>query len=391
MKEFRHISLAALLLLAAVSCRTSLPEDAERPLCTFGAAIGETTSRTTLTDGFKVAWSKGDALRIFSPSCPEGGVFVIDSTCAGSQYGSFTGFDIGAGPYYAVYPAEAALALNGSELSVKLPDTQVYAPGSFADGTNISVSRSDSAFFMMRNLCGALRLQLTGSASITSVTLSSSDVLAGTARVTFDGSGIPATDLSSAPDGVKAITLNCPSAVRLDKNEATAFHFIVPAGTLAGGFTMKATDDECGTWEKTAPAAEKNTVERSCMKLMSVCPYIRTSSPFLIKSTYGVYDLSDPSDPVVVRAYVKKKDQYATRKSATAYQFRIQNLTSSQAVVIDVPLKAEVGQDYRIDVTSYGNTGVKSVKNRKVRLEGANAARRWYVDDEGKTGYIIPK
>ena len=79
-------------------------------------ATGESSSGTkTALSGNQVLWSEGDCISIFNAACPAGEEYSIAPGDSGKGEASFTGTDIGAGPWYSLYP------IRCRGLSVKEP------------------------------------------------------------------------------------------------------------------------------------------------------------------------------------------------------------------------------------------------------------------------------
>ena len=386
MKHYSLTFAAAALLLLSASCRTAAPAEEDAPAQTFTADIASPDTRTALTPAFKTVWSAGDEIRIFSASAPEGKVYVTDSTAAGSSTARFSGPALGEGPYYAVYPASAGLQLTDTTLVVDIPSTQKYVPGNISAGAAIAVSRSEDSHLKFSNLCGILRIGVTGSFSIASAQLSTlgEESLWGRTAVTF-GQGVPTA--APATSGGSTITLECPSCVQLC-DSASFFHFVVPALSLAEGFTIRLEDTQKGACEKTS-SANAGGVPRSAIVLLPDFRYLQTESAFCNLTNYGAYDLSDPANPSAIRTYVKKKDQYSKHEETSTHTFRIMNPGTGEALSIAVPANLEEGDECKATIKAAAIEGLSSQKRKVLRLMKQTSGRRYFVDDENSIGYIV--
>lgn len=277
----RFILIAAAVSLA-FSCGREEPEVALHPdgaLRTFEAVLeSPSVSRTSLATGGKVVWSEGDQIKLFNAAQTGGSVFSADAASAGGSSAVFRGSIDGDSPFYAVYPASAGVALSGNELGISLPSVQEYASGSFAPGANPAAAYStDRTHLQFRNLCGLLCVQLTGTASVCSISVTSADneALWGSGTVAFGDA--PLLSLRYTGKDQRTLTLECPSAVQLSKDTPQAFYFVVPAGTLAGGFTVTVKDSDGGSQTKSSRAGLD--LRRSSMCSLSPLEYNGAALP----------------------------------------------------------------------------------------------------------------
>lgn len=195
---------------------------------------GENTTKTEL-DGNSVIWSAGDKMKVFSTSDASGKTFVLNSG-AGTSTGHFFG-EIPAGDtFFAVYPTSATY--NGaSTFTFSLPAEVEYTEGSFAPGSNpmLSATSNDITSFSMKNLCGVLKLRLTGTIEVSSLELSFTSSVSGTGTVARGGNTLTMTGSLEAD---KKVTMSCPD-IELDESAPQDFYFVLPAGEY-DGMTIKA-------------------------------------------------------------------------------------------------------------------------------------------------------
>ncbi len=221
MKNLAKIFMAVAALVA-VSCTTDATEDLTANI----VGGGETTitlsleeSRTQLgekVDGvYPLYWSAGDKISV-------NGVESAELTEGGSASATFTLGGTINYPYSVVYPASSAN-------QVTFLAEQTYTPGTFCAGAAPMygyAANADEAI-QMTNLVGALRLDVSGDATLSSLTIEAeSGNLAGTYKVDC------ATGALTLVEGTASnkVTLSFDEGLKLGA-EATPIHVAVPAGS----------------------------------------------------------------------------------------------------------------------------------------------------------------
>ena len=302
MKKLTIISMAALLLLAA-SCKKE--KKTEPGGDAVFRAITETHSGDSKTQlvNKAVNWISGDAIKVFDANTPSN-AYVFTATSGGSPQTGFSGeapksfFE--STSFTAFYPSSDDVKFEESNYKITLPDTQTYAANSFGPGANPMAAVSTTTELPFKNICGLLKLQLYAEETnryVKSITLKSNmsdEMLWGTGTVTFDSDGIPS--LSDLASGGSTLTLDCGS-VKLGTSESpTVFYFVVPSGTLAGGFTVTVTDtDDKPILIKAAKAdtdTKANEIQRSritAMPALKVAPIGALPGLFSISNSQQVF------------------------------------------------------------------------------------------------------
>lgn len=255
-------------------------------------------TRTSLSDDLKVLWSEGDAIVTFFGKTTRQ-KFVIDSECAGSNEGSFTKdseyIHPGSGSTIedniAFYPfcEPSCKAVDGGYTltGLILPEVQKYAHDSFAEGAfpMIAVTEDTGDYdFCFKNLCGALKLQLTGTATVKELKLTGNagEKLSGKAvAYGFHDNQNPLIVMQE--DAKESVSLDCGSGVQLNEAAATTFIFSLPPVDFEKGFTVTivTADGKTGTLS----TEKKNPVVRSRMLQMPVIPF-EVSGPVLAEGDY---------------------------------------------------------------------------------------------------------
>ena len=263
--------LLATLALMAVSCQQVEPLVEADVVCgpEFSAQADEfnTLTKTSLANGKSVVWSSGDQLAIFQGRSVADKYQVKDD-CVGSTSGSFSIVASGEGAptatfqsNVALYPYEDGLecipvlqegAVTSYQISgLTIPAVQTYIPGSFPDDSFLMAAMTSGLSdhtLKFKNLCGALKLQLKGTAKVKTIELKGNDnePLSGDATATIYPDGItPSITMNS--NASTTVTLDCGDGVQL--NETTAIDFIIPIPPTAfvKGFTVIVTDVQGGT------------------------------------------------------------------------------------------------------------------------------------------------
>ena len=292
-KRFVYSFLAA---LAVCSCQVEeIDETAKESTLevikeakVFTAITDDTTSpetRTSLDAEGNVLWKQGDQVSIFAGSTINEQYQVTDAsdgkTAASlnkvSDPGFVAGTDIDHNVAFYPYVSTAAIAKSASSYvisDITLPATQTYAKGSFGNGAFPMAAVTGSTGDMnlkFKNVLGGLKLQLKGTASIASISITgnNNEVLCGAAEVTVANGNIPSINLTDA--SAKTVTLDCGAGVALNSETATPFIIALPPITMTGGFTVIVTDTEGKQME--IKTTKSQTITRSSLLKMPVVVY----------------------------------------------------------------------------------------------------------------------
>ena len=177
-----------LTILALTGCQTkeldSLNEDSK----VFTAVIDDDFSaetKTSLDGEGNVLWKRGDQVSIFAGSTVNEQYQVSDAsdgkTAASlnkvSGGGFVAGTEIDNNVAFYPYASTAEIAKSGVSYvisGVELPATQTYAAGSFGNGAfpmATVTSSTEDMNLKFKNVLGGLKLQLKGTSTITSITV----------------------------------------------------------------------------------------------------------------------------------------------------------------------------------------------------------------------------
>lgn len=193
MKKIKYILTAATFCTILQSCEVvqicQSREHMEQK--TFVSTLAPDT-KTTLVDGKKVYWTEGDAISIFDNSSWSNNRFA--ATDLNANTATFSGYTKpDATAYYALYPysPEASCASDGT-IKVKLPRSQKAVPGTFDTGLNISVAVTKDESLAFKNVCALVKMTVPQEMDeVVSLTLSSTEPLAGDMKIAIDKEGVP--------------------------------------------------------------------------------------------------------------------------------------------------------------------------------------------------------
>ncbi|MBR0519263.1 leucine-rich repeat protein [bacterium] len=243
-------------------------------------------TRTTLDGEGNVLWKMGDQVSIFAGSTVNEQYQVTDAsdgkTAASLNKvgggGFVAGTEIDNNVAFYPYASTAEIAKSGSNYvisGVEFPATQTYAAGSFGNGAFPMVAVTSSTEDMnlkFKNILGGLKLQLKGTATIASITITgkNNEKLYGDAEVTVTYGGTPSISLTDA--SAKTVTLDCGAGVTLDAETATPFIIALPPMTMSNGFTVVVTDAEGKQME--ISTSKSQTITRSNLLRMPAVNYV---------------------------------------------------------------------------------------------------------------------
>lgn len=287
-----------------------------------------TGTKTVLGENRSVVWSSEDCIAIFEGKDVGHAYQVLDSY-VGKSSGEFAeveglvteGTDAAIEGSIAVYPFNEALTVtsgdNGDYVieGVTFPSEQKYVAGSFSDEAFPMVAVTSDKNLSFKNVGGVLKLSLTGSYSVSSITLTgnSGELLSGPATVTLGPDGIPSVTMSD--DASTSVSLVCDPAVELDPEKATDFNISIPPTVFEEGFNISIIDSY---GESRGKSTDKlNKVERSKMLVM----------PELANSDYAYIDLSN--NPEWETGIIAEDGRYLLVKKDTTNNGYISYINSS--------------------------------------------------------------
>lgn len=296
MKRFLY-SIFALLTLTACT-ETYIEEQGAIQTDTHNELIvsfeGGNDTRIQLNEAQKTVWTKGDIVSVFYRSDANQKWQYQGST--GSRTGNLKRVSEGTATtktnrIVVAYPYNENYYFNAETYNIEamLPATQHYLHGSYGLDGNIMVSSSEFNQFELKNVCGWLKVQLTGAGKVKSITLEGQwgiEQVAGLIYInTEDASctlgsekgNISDDDSDSTPDGAGGVlvfddtihtqvTLDCGEGVSLSQTPK-AFYIALPPMTFSQGLrvTVESTNGE----KYTKGTTKEVTIERNTIQPMA--------------------------------------------------------------------------------------------------------------------------
>ena len=284
MKKFYIFALAAIFFAACATDQTAdvQPIDASETL----TVSFEEDTRIQLNEAQKTVWTEGDLVS----------VFYLSNANQKWQFQGKTGDRTGTlkrvmnveatqemSSTVVVSPYNENYYINPRTCNVRasLPATQHYLKDSYGLDGNILISASEYNQFSLKNVCGWLKLQLTGKGEkVKSITLkgNNSEQVAGQIYInSADATATLASEMGAADDNengvggnlvfdetiLTEVTLDCGEGVTLG-SEATAFYIALPPQTFTKGLTVNIIDTKGVTMTKTTDNSlviERNTIQ----------------------------------------------------------------------------------------------------------------------------------
>ena len=212
---------------------------------TVGFEGGDT--RIELNEALKTVWTEGDEVSVFYQS--------YDNTrwgfqgATGDRSGDLTLVSGNVGDNtmnntIVVYPYSDSYAIdaNTHAVAASLPAVQSYKDGSYGAEGNIMVAESEFTQFVLKSVCGWLRVELTGEGeSVKSITLrgNAGEQVAGLVYINAADASIALAG-SEVEESLVAteMVLNCGDGVELGA-EATEFYVALLPQTFEKGMTVE--------------------------------------------------------------------------------------------------------------------------------------------------------
>ena len=254
-------------------------------------------TRIQLNEAQKTVWTKGDQVSVFYFS-DDNQLWQYNGE-TGSRTANLKRVNAGeptAQTTYNVvaYPFNEDYFLNTrtGALHATLPATQHYLKDSYGVGDNLMVAQSEFTQFSLKNVCGWLKLQLTGDGEVVkSITFKGNDgeQVAGLIHVdTATAEATLASEMGSTEDNnaggnlvfddtiLTEATLDCGTGVTLGA-EATSFYIALPPQTFEKGFKVEIL---CADDTKMVKSSSNTlTIERNHIQPMAEFSYTANISP----------------------------------------------------------------------------------------------------------------
>ena len=304
MKRFLLFVLAALCGVACTKeggdlsiSEVTLPE-------VITIEFDENDSRIQLQDGLSI-WNKGDLVSVFYKST-ENMKWAFEGE-TGDRSGTLRHVDGNVGTKVmdesvVVYPyGDYTIATEDMRVEGAVAATQRYSKDSYDPQSNIMVACSDNDHFVLKNICGWLRISLTGDGEVVkyiSVQGNKGEQLAGGVRIDTTTAD---AQLIAGEDEAKSIKLLCEDGVTLGA-EATDFYIALLPQQLSSGFTLTI---KCHNFEPMTLVTDSNvSVVRNHIQPMANVEFSSTprldieeeDSEPIFDSTITPYDGEKASD-----------------------------------------------------------------------------------------------
>lgn len=239
-------------------------------------------SRTSLQGGTSIIWSKGDRIVIFDKT-DIGQAYVLDDNYAGLSSGKFSiipdisteGNGNALSNTIAYYPYNGAITIKQDDKTYSINNVMFsHEQKYYSDGPSmgsfpmLAICDNDDKTISFKNIGGIIRISLTGTNSISKITLTghNNEKLSGSATVTMSAGDIPRVQMDET--SYNNVSVICDPAKQLSETIETHFYISVPPATLDNGFTI--TIEYSNGCTITKSTNRTNSVKRSSVLKMPV-------------------------------------------------------------------------------------------------------------------------
>ena len=208
--------------------------------------LPESDTKTVLHSDGHVYWVPGDAISLFYGSGTEGGSKFTAIATEDSRVTNFTGSigvvtggdEIGEEDTYfwGLYPYDPQSVCDGQTITVKIEESQVGAPNTFASGYAPSLGHERGLMLAFRSLYSGFWFTVT-QPGFRSVTLRSNngELISGRAKYGFGSDGLP--EVRQILEGKPYVTVSAPNAEGFEVGKK--YYVLTFPQTLSGGFSME--------------------------------------------------------------------------------------------------------------------------------------------------------
>lgn len=294
MKSFLPVALVIMLFSA---CYEEVLEgsfdEQSAPTITIGFEDDDVNTKVQLNESQKTVWTKGDQVSVFYLSDANQKWQYQGKT--GERVGSFKQVEIGSATettkrVVVVYPYNENYYINADTYNVKafLPAVQTYLKDSYGLDGNIMISQGEYNQFSLKNVCGWLKLQLTGNGEqVNSITVcgNNGEQVAGEIYIdSSDAASVLAADMGDVTGEednfvggaggslifddtiLTEVTLVCPDGVTLGA-ETTSFYIALPPQTFSKGIMIEV---DCNDGNRYCKFTQKSiTIDRNTIQPLS--------------------------------------------------------------------------------------------------------------------------
>lgn len=195
------VALAATMAMTSCSKQEQYPEQAQGTGDgkTFTAVIEQQQTRTVLTTANKVEWEVGDKININGAEYSA----VPKNPASRAVFIHMSGNAPQSTPYKATFPANL---YNAISRGLELPSTINYKAGKLNTPMYAESSTEELSF---KNICGVLRLSLTGTEKVKSIAITANETICGPFTTDIAQDGSFSMTLTGEGDACKTVTLDC--------------------------------------------------------------------------------------------------------------------------------------------------------------------------------------
>ncbi len=240
-----NIFLLSSLVITVACTEEELHEDAVT-ITLFATMEHDASTKTSLSSPvsgvYQNLWSENEEIGVFVGE-NEVSKFSLKNgagTSRGEFMGEFKDQNGASMEKTAVYPFSIVKSKSGTSVSVTLPEEQPYKSGNIADEALPMIAVTDGNELNFKNLCSVLKISMTGSLTVNSVTFTANNSnIKVSGNASIDASK---TTLTMAEDASSRLVLKCDGVKLSDK--ATDFFIVVPSQTYTGGFSLTIDTDK---------------------------------------------------------------------------------------------------------------------------------------------------
>lgn len=269
------------LLLTLCMCSVNKEQDV-RTVEEFYAEITDNEFKVSMDFNMDLSWTSGDEISVFRTASTNEKYRFTGNT--GDYAGAFSKVDDNAAnatfsKYYAIYPYNSSISCSSEGVfNIDYPEVQAYSSPRLVSGIVpmiASTSSLDDNNLKFRNMCGFLKVTLSGKGNIKSIEIkgNNGEKLAGKATVKLDEDGVP--DIEFVRAAATKVTVDMGDGVELD-GTAKSFYVVVPPVVFSNGITLTVNDVDSRVFVKKSSAELR--VARSSVKPMAELKYAPTIS-----------------------------------------------------------------------------------------------------------------
>ena len=356
MKRFLFFAVAAVLFAAcskyALDEQQGIQNIVDEAPATLTVGFEDDETRIQLNSAQKTVWTNGDLVSVFYRSDANQQWQYTGET--GARTADLTRVDAGEATtktarVVVVYPYNENYYFNTETYNVQasLTATQTYLKDSYGLDGNIMISQSEYNNISLKNVCGWLKLQLTGNGEqIKSITVRGNNGEQVAGELYINSADATATLASEAGDAgedegenetgsaggnlvfedtvLKEVTLNCVDGTSPTEKgvalgaEATAFYIALPPQTFTKGLTVEITAVDGSAMTKTTD--NEVIIERNHIKPMASLTF-KATKPANNEIYYTATVKVEPYDKTVFGAtYVSNEWDSETGKGVITFE-----------------------------------------------------------------------